>query len=1196
MKNPSSSSSSSSSSSLSLPPPPSMAAAAGQQHHHHQPSSSSYRSGSSGSMGGGGGSAGGTASYAQSLVTSMTIDEMRELHHRAQRDADAKRTELRLVLASRYRELVGSSDQVLHMKARSHELHELLRGVPLLLNKLEASVETQASMQRQHTMNMTTVGQPQGSDQLAFGGASPPMPLRQQLSLLPRLIHRSLDCGNVYMATRLLLDLMALISAKSSTTYPLADALAKRRQDLEKVGAVQALACHDDDNHQEEDGGGDPASSSEATEAQMRMVYFWVQTLPKKIHGRALRILERKGDGGSQRDNAPSSSDDHPSSSPSESDDDDGLLRYGAEVAASSLAALDMLPLPAGAGADAGTSAGSGMALVDTYYSCKSKRLLSLLDVLSSSASASSSSTEEGKDMDGAASNSLLSTGEAEAVLSQIVLLIQYDCILHPYQIFCRRQFPWRDNRDAEVMMGLPAFDVHHVQARCSAFLATHLPLIRSKVQAILGIIAGTTASALGKIRQSLYDITDGTDSMNALNQRGMIGSWNEAVRSMVDPRLVREFGSSGNDGGGGGIGIGPRSSITASSLMGEDRRFSLWSALFSNTFSSLVHSILTSAFASVHTSVVSTLRSSLRSAPNWSHVLPHEAHRNTLHIAANLNASLLKLSADAHELLVHAEERVESERRLRQSLYVQTCEILGRLVCELRCIVMSRSPGSSGGGGGAAKQGGHDDDDNDDDAGATRDLIVGKLCVLLKFRLSSLSKLLDPTASPASMHAASGMISHVDLQSAFDLADDDEDGIVGFDEALEAMEAAFSGTSWRGAQLVRETLLVADDGTSLSKSSSHGSSSPIVPTVTLNELTLLGARGLRHESSGPRSALGVFQESLDDIVDRCFTRWGRTALSPSMGLFEATCVDFMETARSVTDAEWLRLHGAGSTASAVTNHMTSEDAAASVTGVSPHVLSLLLDASSVFNRATCPADFLPPVPSVAYANSLGIHCDSLEGVATLSDRLRSALFRQALDGLTAGLVKHVNASDASSLNKIGLAALAQLCLDLMFVTRLDNARDRVASGSSSSSKEVKGTMSKLNVVQERVQESFHARGGHSSDRAVDLLSEKLMRTTEVCGLYLASIGGESLRSSTSSSIEFDTGSGSSTPLFRAPLRSSTRFVLLPVQADRTLTDVQLRSKYSKSKDASSSSRPEASSGGVMSSGLGFLSSMLKKS
>jgi len=55
-------------------------------------------------------------SYTASLAKSLTIDEMRALHRQALTEAEAKKTELKLVLASRYRELVGSSDEVLDMQ------------------------------------------------------------------------------------------------------------------------------------------------------------------------------------------------------------------------------------------------------------------------------------------------------------------------------------------------------------------------------------------------------------------------------------------------------------------------------------------------------------------------------------------------------------------------------------------------------------------------------------------------------------------------------------------------------------------------------------------------------------------------------------------------------------------------------------------------------------------------------------------------------------------------------------------------------------------------------------------------------------------------------------------------------------------------------------------------------------------------
>ena len=70
------------------------------------------------------------------MAKSMTIEQMRELHRQALSEAEAKRTELRLVLASRYRELVGSSDEVIKMKERSQELYDLVHALPHLMEKV----------------------------------------------------------------------------------------------------------------------------------------------------------------------------------------------------------------------------------------------------------------------------------------------------------------------------------------------------------------------------------------------------------------------------------------------------------------------------------------------------------------------------------------------------------------------------------------------------------------------------------------------------------------------------------------------------------------------------------------------------------------------------------------------------------------------------------------------------------------------------------------------------------------------------------------------------------------------------------------------------------------------------------------------------------------------------------------------------
>ena len=133
-----------------------------------------------------------------------------------------------------------------------------------------------------------------------------------------------------------------------------------------------------------------------------------------------------------------------------------------------------------------------------------------------------------------------------------------------------------------------------------------------------------------------------------------------------------------------------------------------------------------------------------------------HEALRNCNTIVATLDESLRQLSEDAWKL-VHSEERHVSSVALRQSLFVQTCETLARLLCQLRWLV------SSG------------EQDN-----AVKDYIVGRLCYLLKYRLQSLQTLLDPTSAPwFDSSAGASMITMEELQSSFEIADDDDDGML---------------------------------------------------------------------------------------------------------------------------------------------------------------------------------------------------------------------------------------------------------------------------------------------------------------------------------------------------------------------------------------------------------------------------------
>jgi len=1067
----------------------------------------------------------------------MTIEEMRQLHQRALSDAEAKRTELRLVLASRYRELVGSSDEVIKMKERAQELHDLVHALPGLFEKVATS-EQVAPKRDEEEEDEKKVGEDDIANKILV--------LRRQLSSLPRSIHRVLDVNDVYQGTSKLIDLFTLIASQTDC-YKLANVLSKHTGE-KQLQQQQYI---------------DPA-----LEAQMRMVFLQMQTVPDKIIRIANKNLLCAASYSEAIDGMLGIRDEKDASVPTAST----ATVSGAELSASALASLDLLDV------QKKDEYQRAMQLLDVYFQSKAKLLMSLLDQLTvmedNEGGANKQSVGSEKRPEGASA-----TSNAESILSNIVLILQYDVILYPYQIFVARKFRSTQNDAEKIMNDLPqAFDQTQVKIKCSKFLAAHLPLIRTKVKTVLVSIAGTTASALGQIRQSLYDKTDGAECMDRLNNNG-ICTWDEAVQGVVDVRRVLSH-TDGNVAAAGASGAsGAASAGSSSSPIGlGGPRFSLWSALFSNTFSSLVHSLLTSAFQSVHTRVVSKLRASLANAPPLGSILPHEAYRNTLRIATELNEALLKVSDDAHELLVHAEEREESERRLRQSLYVQTCEIMGRLICELRRMVYRKEQETHNR---------KDATNNGDSFDATKDLIVGRLCFLLKFRLTSLPTLLDPSSSPAAMHSTTGMISYVDIQSAFELADINEDGLITFDEAMETVESAFSGTRFRGAEMVRETLLLP----SSDQSSSAASSTDMAKNVTLMELTLLAARGLRHDASGYGSALGAVQYALDDIVQNCFGEWSAAATKSSTEALAVRHTEFLRTACSVADAEWQRLYPADATSPLTVSPNPV------VYRVSPYVVCYFLDVSSLLNRTTCPSDSLSPVPSMAYAASLGIVADRKESILTLADNLRWALLRRSLQSISSIL-----GSELDSLDGIdgAISALAQYHLDTSFLKNCFFERNQYGFGSRESETDsVTDMRDTLDKCLSRSDLLLREKSDRNAfQQLCSTFPEWINHVYTVSDLSFSSLLGEALAGTVSAAGVLDVGIGKSSAvaLYEAPLPSSRRFVLLPVQADRSLSEIQLRNKYAKEKEATSSNRHEPVGPTVLKTGLGLFSSMLKRS
>lgn len=985
------------------------------------------------------------------------------LHDRALREAEAKRTELRLVLASRYRELVGSSDEVIIMNERSQELHDLVHGLPSLFDKFVNIAKSSPGGIKEEQKDQIE------DDKVNISQ------VRRDLSLLPRMVHRALDANDALRATTTLIELFSLISS-CSDSYPLANSLADptKRQQLKEV------------------------DDSLADQAQM--IFLQVQSLPQKIKRTAAKNLLSSASFGKRIDNP----------------------AHGVYESAASLVSLDLL--------DTEKSQDRASRLLDLYFDSKAKLLVSFLNKLQ---------TLRTDNTDESGSTSKL---QPEHVLAKIVLILQYDALLHPYQMFVLRKFHSKDQDVVErIAQSLPSFDKASVKAKCTAFMATHLPLIRKKVKTVLISIAGTSASALGHIRQSLYDKTDGVHSMDQLSSDG-ICTWEEAVESMIDVQTVL-----GN------------SDITS-------QRFSLWNALFSNTFSSLVHSLLTTSFQSVHSRVVATLRTSLANAPPASSILPHEAYRNTLQLATDLNQSLMKVSDDAHELLVHAEERVESERRLKESLYVQTCEILGRLVSELRRLVQRGS---------------------DDLSDCTKEFIVGRLCYLLKFRLSALPALLDPTSSPAAMQNTIGMISYVNLQSAFEISDDDEDGIISFDEALQAVESAFSGTSFHGAEMVCETLLLSpkDDQTvDLPESPKD---------VTLDELVLLTARGIRHDATGTESALGAFQRSLDKIIDVCFAKWASASLKSETDYFRQKTQEFFFSGPRMSEDEWKRIYGGTEDSS------LQEQKDPLLQNISPHLVGFFVAASSLLNCNTCPADSFQPTPSIEYIRMLGIETSGHGPIPTLLQTLRWALLYESLVIFTSNLQASFDYLEKAEdeLSKFCPSSIVQLRLDVTFVSRFyfeRKVKGIAALASSDAQKHLSRHQKILDSFMESIDKVIEKECRPEFVRCLQSkVDEGQSRVLDSSDIFFASLFGQTDASVSSAGEIVTSGSTRSDPLMHMPLGSSCRYALLPVPADRTLNEIQLRGKYAKDREQAEKTQ-DASKINVVSSGFGFLSSMLK--
>ena len=1134
-----------------------------------------------------------TTSYTQSLTKSLTIDEMRSLHQQALTEAESKKLELRLVLASRYRELVGSSDDVIKMEKDANVLVDLVDLLPSLIDDLiyvtgmmnqDKKEEKDHNNNNDNNNNNDQEEEKEEKDVLMDdnneNNNNTMMQDRMILSSSIRIIHSFLDQQNVHAATTELLKTFGII-AKYTNQYQLVNTLIQNNDNNNNI-----INNNNQNNHNNVLSLLSPIDAK-LLYTQIKMIYLHLQSIPLHTIQLSKQILIQ----------LPPS---QPSlSSSSLSSNHQQHYYNGAHYTARALSALHRLHISFFQYKNHTRS----NKLLDLYFDSKATLIHSLLEQLNDGTFTNTSGTGGNSSSTGSTVDND-ETDVAEEIISKIVWILQYDIILYPFQIFMLRKYHTMvvddGNSDVSlcdnVMNTLPTFDHEQVRMKASNFLATHLPLIRSKVKVVLVGIAGTTASRLGSIRRSLYDKTDGSACISSLSSDG-ICTWDDAVHNIVDLRIVTRAldGLSSastadtSTTSTSSIDVASTTSSTTYTSSSSQRKFSLWGTLFSNTFSSLVHSILSTSFHSVHRQVVATLRASLANAPSYTKILPHEAYRNTLRIASELDSALKKVSDDAHELLVHAEEREESERRLRQSLYVQTCEIMGRLLNELRRMLIPLDVDGIG-------------NESKDDEDATKQLIIGRLCYLLKFRLTSLPTLLDPESSPAVLSSRSGgkvgMITVAELQSAFQIADVDDDGLINFDEAMEAMDGAFSGTQFHGAEMVRETMLLTSG--SDDKISSNVGGRIATRSLTLSELSLLSARGLKHDSSGPGTSLGIIQSTLDDIVNSCFCRWSAAALSPYAKSCSSSMAQFVDVASTSSDEEWKRLHQC--TVSDVLEEGLTEGISTQVGSVSSFVVSYFISVATLLNKTICPSDSLPPYPNNEYALAMGFNAKGKD--ESMVDTLRLCLLQESLLSITNVISDSMLQSQSmihddlnhgyNIIKKFGPSALTQLLLDIKFINSCFFVRNKYGFKKSAFINDSKEKLAEVeltisNMVDSNVKTSI-----------LPIYNSRIAAANNSCAMFFSSVFGEEKGSAVANGVNIDStiDQSDAVSLIINPMPSSRRFALLPIQTEQSMKELQLLRNLEK--ERANKAEGEKFSGAsvaanAVSSGIGYFSSLLKK-
>lgn len=1155
------------------------------------------------------------------VMSNLTVAQVRELYARALSEAEAKRTELKIVVTSRYKELVGSSDDVQTMQLCAKELYENVLSLSTLLEKVNTANEEALQVARKLPSLMMSSAPTKGSStnaktlaqfiqQKAQTKPNLVTYLRKRLEVLTRRIHRALDKKDPHLAALALAEAMSWIAiqdyaANSSTSstasgilYPLASVIS-----LVDPQKFQQFLLPP---NQEEGKDDSPQLRQQRLEQysllaiQTRLTYLRIQCLPLKTIRLAQTVLKTPD--------------------------------TNVDEKAGSLFTLPLLD-PTFRASDT-----SATKLLDLYYDSKSNLLSNLLDNLEANHGIASTKTRNNSLDDDDDNNSVLQNLVQQ--LQTIVLVLQQDLILHSFKVFLRL-LSSSYNMHSKQQVGNKSlsdgtsgssssssannnvapggveidFDPKMVKAKCSRFLAAHLPMIANRLRSILSSV--NTATHLATIRQVLYQQTN-TDLDHE--------QWNEAVQGIVDLRIVLHAKNSGDESStANALMISAAAAATTTAARSwatpsdgqPSLSFSLWSILFSQTFDSLVENLLRQSCMSLHNTLISTLRRSIALAPSPSHrIKPHEAYRNCLTIVSTLDATFARLADDAWKL-VHSEERHVSSVALRQSLYTQTCEAMARLLCDLRLLVdesptnnpntrkgLSSSTSESDKFSDSNKEQQHQQEVNESNNGCNdgvKELIVARLCFLLKYRLKSLQTLLNPSSAPwydSVSVSRQHMITFEELQSAFEIADDDDDGILSLTEASEALETAFSGSNFDAIHVISSLRHEMDP-------------SNVSTNVTLPELTLLTARGIKYEpastissreknqqpttnsSSEKNYALQTIQTCLDSITVSCWKSWAKIVLAPAARELSSGCGLFCQNWH-VSESEWLRLHEGGECSPATSGTYLPSN-------VSPYIMAFLLSLSLEFHRVICPRDFLSPVDTLEEAEELGINISSAKArkelPPTLVVLIRQALLSHALTTFH-NVLTSANIGSSSAMQQCSDPCLLQILVDIKFFLY---CMDRCAAllldhQSVELMKRLQGIVVDAAVCLPPRMDVDYIREKVDTMFCPSILSS--------CVLFLDSFLGQDSRVQNSKTSDVFLGLSSSfgdagqTSDFRigfgastlTPLVSSRRFALLPIQSERQLNEIALQA--SRSANPKFEKSDFASKSGVATSGFGFFTSM----